>query len=1231
MSQVANAPPIHTHKERSDEVSSGISDSFPSTISRSSLTSSTSHSELSNDLGDHRDDHGEDAAEDAKVPLNIYIPIGCLHFPSIDNPSQRIDNNSWHEIGLEKGTAAVDGQLAKNKVLHLISASWIRAFRTLSSADPEGEVWRIFILPEDVARVQIDRDSKSLCKMLRDILPQIDVSSESWNGNRTHGTPTAEFFDPWATPEDSSLFFLFNTLPSPNPQPSSVKNRYYRAAIRRLLDGANPWGLRTPLYPYQRRSAATMLQREVEPRAQLDPRLECRTSPTGQEYYFGPRDCVFMRQPKLYDHVRGGVLAETMGLGKTLICITAILTTKAQCPLIPPHFPTEPPRRRTVGSLMEMSAAKLSRSPIPWRTGFELIAEKSGEEMSSCIARLESQIPSYEVPPRVVREFRKSSLSGPPENVLLGSGTIIVVPPNLVGQWQSELSKHVEEGTLTVLVLNSPKDFLPPPEELLQYDILLFNRRRFEAEVKAGDLHDFPFQVYQSPLKRIHWLRIIIDEGQEFSSGNSNAALMAEKFVRAERRWIVSGTPARDLLGVEVDLPAMELSRANEAFQKYRRHSLDQRRSFDAKQEQASGAAKSLGALASRFLKAQPWSAPEADTLERAAVWDEYIFRHEHPKLRTYSSFSQCLRSTLEGIVIKTQPFDVERDLNLPPLKHSTVRLKPSIFDKMTTNLFILLYTANAVTSERSDQDYLFHKASRGHLQRLTQNLRQSSFFWVGFNTASVTASLNTAEKYLSKTDTKCTVEDRKLMCETMDAARLALASPIWGALSDTQEMGMFVRRWPDSAPRSWALESCVDPLVVGLTQLVQAQRIVNSQLRSSDPTEGLASLGQHQRTAASTINDSGSQSPSNTKKAAETMVKNGVPSSSLEDATKSKKISVLGASQGTPGKRKVALKSPRESKQAENGDGDQNDQHLKRKKDCDKAANIIIPRESSIGATEIAGTTSSKFSYLLDRVLGLYQEEKILIFYDGNHIAYYLSQAFDLLNIKHLIYANTLSSTARSKYIVLFNNDSSNRVLLMDIKQAAHGLNLSSASRVFFVSPPCRPDVEAQAIKRAHRIGQTRPVVVETLILQGTVEEAIQDRAQNMTKNEHLAAKTLEEDEGIRGIIQDAKVIPLFESELKGENQMAPLNSPQQVFGRPGRGSSSTTGLEKEIFGDDMEQPSAKRQKGRGSKSTRRTESGCAAGVKQQTFVGTVREADESNAGSERNQMVPEASIFGG
>jgi hypothetical protein len=59
-----------------------------------------------------------------------------------------------------------------------------------------------------------------------------------------------------------------------------------------------------------------------------------------------------------------------------------------------------------------------------------------------------------------------------------------------------------------------------------------------------------------------------------------------------------------------------------------------------------------------------------------------------------------------------------------------------------------------------------------------------------------------------------------------------------------------------------------------------------------------------------------------------------------------------------------------------------------------------------------------------------------------------------------------------------------------MSVQVAAYGIDLSSASRVYFVSPVWQTAMEQQAIKRAHRIGQTKPVYVETIVIRSSIEE---------------------------------------------------------------------------------------------------------------------------------------------
>ena len=69
--------------------------------------------------------------------------------------------------------------------------------------------------------------------------------------------------------------------------------------------------------------------------------------------------------------------------------------------------------------------------------------------------------------------------------------------------------------------------------------------------------------------------------------------------------------------------------------------------------------------------------------------------------------------------------------------------------------------------------------------------------------------------------------------------------------------------------------------------------------------------------------------------------------------------------------------------------------------------------------------------------------------------------------------------------------------VFLISLKAGGVGLNLTAADYVFLLDPWWNPAVEAQAIDRAHRIGQSRHVFAYRLIARDTVEEKIAELQQ--------------------------------------------------------------------------------------------------------------------------------------
>jgi len=79
-----------------------------------------------------------------------------------------------------------------------------------------------------------------------------------------------------------------------------------------------------------------------------------------------------------------------------------------------------------------------------------------------------------------------------------------------------------------------------------------------------------------------------------------------------------------------------------------------------------------------------------------------------------------------------------------------------------------------------------------------------------------------------------------------------------------------------------------------------------------------------------------------------------------------------------------------------------------------------------------------------------------------------------------------------RQGQVEKFQNDPDFQVFLISLKAGGTGLNLTKADYVFLLDPWWNPAVEAQAIDRAHRIGQTKKVFAYKFVTKDTIEEKI-------------------------------------------------------------------------------------------------------------------------------------------
>jgi SNF2 family DNA or RNA helicase len=112
-------------------------------------------------------------------------------------------------------------------------------------------------------------------------------------------------------------------------------------------------------------------------------------------------------------------------------------------------------------------------------------------------------------------------------------------------------------------------------------------------------------------------------------------------------------------------------------------------------------------------------------------------------------------------------------------------------------------------------------------------------------------------------------------------------------------------------------------------------------------------------------------------------------------------------------------------------------------------------------------------------------------------------------------------STTDRQTQVELFQEDKSIQVFLISLKAGGVGLNLTAADYVFILDPWWNPAVEAQAIDRAHRIGQEKTVFTYKFITKNSVEEKILDLQRskqnlfnNLITNEEGFVKSLTKED---------------------------------------------------------------------------------------------------------------------
>ncbi len=148
-------------------------------------------------------------------------------------------------------------------------------------------------------------------------------------------------------------------------------------------------------------------------------------------------------------------------------------------------------------------------------------------------------------------------------------------------------------------------------------------------------------------------------------------------------------------------------------------------------------------------------------------------------------------------------------------------------------------------------------------------------------------------------------------------------------------------------------------------------------------------------------------------------------------------------------------------------------------------------------------GKESTKLEELIPRIAEDSGRHKILVFSQFLGMLDLIKKELDKLHIKYEYLDGQTKD--RMDRVDNFQNNEDCRVFLMSLKAGGVGLNLTAADYVYLIDPWWNPAVEAQAIDRAHRIGQERSVFAYKMICKDTIEEKIlqlQERKKAVAKD---------------------------------------------------------------------------------------------------------------------------------
>ena len=194
----------------------------------------------------------------------------------------------------------------------------------------------------------------------------------------------------------------------------------------------------------------------------------------------------------------------------------------------------------------------------------------------------------------------------------------------------------------------------------------------------------------------------------------------------------------------------------------------------------------------------------------------------------------------------------------------------------------------------------------------------------------------------------------------------------------------------------------------------------------------------------------------------------------------------------------------------------------------CNSPHNFYWPWDDDPSDIDMSLVTASGKMLLLDRLVPCLMQKghKILIFSQFKTQLDLLEDwAVHLRSWKCCRIDGAVSQADRRDQIKAFNANPDYKIFLLSTRAGGQGINLTAADTVIIYDSDWNPQQDLQAQDRAHRIGQTKPVIVYRLATKGTIEQRLLEKADTKRKLEKL-------------VIQSGKFKSLLDNSAQDEDE---------------------------------------------------------------------------------------------